>query len=146
MHPAKIPATGPPGWIRVCLQMDSTEGLGCATPHYCPLYMPYLGRKGAEFRHSFAQTFFQRGIQKFYSLPTTEASLNSPLGHWCWPQAQNATQPTTMLDSHHVTSVRLKCMIWWLVFVVINSVLCQWVRHENISTHDAKMIHKWGLH
>ena len=33
------------------------------------------------------------------SPPATVAGFYSPLGHWRWPQAQNASQPTTTLDS-----------------------------------------------
>ena len=43
--------------------------------------------------------FTQRGTQRLCPPPATVAGLYSPLGPRRWPQAQNASQPTTTLDS-----------------------------------------------
>ena len=75
------------------------EKLGPETTHYCPIFTPYRGRKRAEF--GLRQYGLFRGIFKwaFKGCAATVPGLYSPLGHWRWPQAQNASQPTTTLDS-----------------------------------------------
>ena len=42
---------------------------------------------------------YSNGHSKDMFPPATVAGLYSPLGHWCWPQAQNVSPPTTMLYS-----------------------------------------------
>ena len=78
--------------------MDSTERLGHGTTHYCPFVTPYLDWVWTEVLW-FAQRCIQIGIQRLGSPSATMAGSYSPLGHWRWPQAQNASQPITTLDS-----------------------------------------------
>ena len=84
----------------------------------------------------------QRGIQRFCSPPATVAGLYSPLGHWRWPQAQNASQPTTTRDS---PSLDFRCLSdnWeWGCFHgsgnnIDNKVHIYWTTwHVNLNYHD----------